>query len=374
MTPEEKNIEQRILPYRFWLSVCISAFLILAVVLYLPLRFQRLNSLPHSEDAESMMHEEDMNNHGGHGTETMHEEEDIREGIAVNFSRIPLQSLIGTTTFLSFFVNEKPDGKPIPSHLLSYEHEKLMHVIGIRDDLEEFFHIHPEPAAEEGVLSVEHIFSKPGIYKIFSEIKIGSKIHSFGHQKFRVEGFGSVSEKNVSFARNRSVGGYRISLSAPEHAVQKKESELTFDIHTLGGEEVSVENYLGARMHLAVIKDDLSQFVHTHPEEGMDHHGFLPFPFFKEVLANGAGHASVEAKHGINFHVAFPEPGLYKVFAQFRPQGTALPPDEALLASFWIRVEEKAPFAQSQSTLIAISVILMVVLGAAVKKYLTVPP
>ncbi len=40
----------------------------------------------------------------------------------------------------------------------------------------------------------------------------------------------------------------------------------------------------------------------------------------------------------IQFHVMFPEPGLYKVFAQFRPENADLKEDEAIVASFWIKV------------------------------------
>ena len=42
----------------------------------------------------------------------------------------------------------------------------------------------------------------------------------------------------------------------------------------------------------------------------------------------------------IDIMAAFPKPGLYKVFAQFRPKGIELPQDEALTASFWIKVVE----------------------------------
>ena len=43
----------------------------------------------------------------------------------------------------------------------------------------------------------------------------------------------------------------------------------------------------------------------------------------------------------VNFHAVFPETGVYKIFAQFRPKGIDLPQDEAFAASFWIKVEEK---------------------------------
>ena len=73
----------------------------------------------------------------------------------------------------------------------------------------------------------------------------------------------------------------------------------------------------------------------------------------------------------INFSAVFPEAGLYKVFAQFRPKGIDLPQDEALTASFWVRVEEKAPLAISGWWINLLwSAAAIVILGFLVKKYL----
>ena len=138
-------------------------------------------------------------------------------------------------------------------------------------------------------------------------------------------------------------------------------------------------------MHLAVIKDDLTQFIHTHPENGAaDHHGFQ---FIPEVSAHG-GESLGAIEDTILFHVSFPEAGLYKVFAQFRPEGTNLPLDEALTASFWIQVEgqgEGMPEGHRESTLLkpplssewwlllVVSLFLIGLLSFAVRKFIQVP-
>jgi len=160
-----------------------------------------------------------------------------------------------------------------------------------------------------------------------------------------------------------------------------REIGLSFDIHTLTGQEVDVEEYLGADMHLSVIKDDRSQFIHTHPESG--NHGHSLNNGFTETANADAGHdeapstgSSVNSgDEAIVFNVTFPEAGLYKAFAQFRPEGVNLPAGEALLAEFWIQVEEKSPLPISQWWLLLIvSAILITGLSWWVKGYLKVRP
>ena len=114
---------------------------------------------------------------GGHADDhaaLYHEENDIREGIAVSLNVSPVPVIIGTSTKLDFFVNEKPGNIPVSLSALEFNHTKLMHVVGIRSDMNEFFHIHPEPIPMReydpviaSTLSVPYRFSNPGRYKIW---------------------------------------------------------------------------------------------------------------------------------------------------------------------------------------------------------------
>lgn len=311
----------------------------------------------------------------GHGV--YHEDRDIREGLAVNFNMAPVPVMIGTSTRLDFFVNQKPGNIPVPASDLEIEHTKLMHVIGVRDDMNEFFHIHPQPTSTPGLLIVDHIFSHPGHYKIWSQVEKDGVIHTFGHPTIEVQGEGDHSNKEVSFGRNMIVGDYQVTLKLNEPAVKGMETSLSFDVHTLTGQEIEVEPYVGADMHLAVIKDDLTQFIHAHPEgheiNVNEQHGALRV--ISEAKAHGVEeeHATSEAADKtISFHVVFPESGLYRMYAQFRPKGTDFASDESLTASFWVRVDEKTSLKVSRFSLVIISLISISVLSWIVKKALVV--
>lgn len=378
--------------WQFSFLVAFSLFLIVTFVLYLPLRF-RSGLMDHNDeqvmmDGNSMMEDD----HGKHAA-LYQEENEVKEGLVVNLSILDVPyatHATGRPLFFDFWVNEMPNRTPVSLDQLEVSNTKLMHVIGVRSDMNGFFHLHPEPvsidpnipAGQRQMLSTEFKFEQPGRYKIWSEIKKDGINHVFGHPEISVVGDGPVENKEVSFARNVIIGSYQLSLFVKEPVSRGQEQRLSFDLHTLTGQELKMENYLGVPMHLTVIKDDWSQFIHTHPGmdesdmDMMDSHGFGPV---KVVRAHeGAENEKVEnvkSDETADFNVVFPTAGRYKVFAQFRPEGAFLPEGEAMLATFWIEVQEKAPpVVSSQIWLVLVSVILIIILSLAVSRYLKVKP
>ncbi|MEK9195485.1 MAG: hypothetical protein AAB975_03855, partial [Patescibacteria group bacterium] len=285
-----------------------------------------------------------------------------------------------SSTRLDFFVNQKPGNEPIPYYALEVEHLRRMHVIGVRSDMNEFFHIHPSETYEPGIFSGGYTFANPGKYKIWSEIKKDEVNYAFGHPPVVVQGIGTTENKQVSFARQFLVGNYQALLSLDEPVVKGHPHDLTFEIHTPDGRDVELDDYLAAKMHLTLIKDDWKQFIHTHPK-GPGHSATLRV--INVANANGGDkhsgaqmddHAATPSNvHGIPFQVIFPEAGLYKAFAQFRPKNSTLLPDEALTAEFWIEVKDKAPSGISAWTgLLIVSLIAIGVLTWLVRRYLKV--
>lgn len=370
--------------WHFWWLVVFSLFLIITFIYYLPTKF--LNQLAGDNYMMEDMHRE-MDNHANDEsmkehmnaemTEEgmMYEESDVKNGLVVNLNISPASYVAGGLLKLDFSVNMKPGNTLVSGQDLQIEHEKPMHIIGVRSDLSEFLHLHP--ALSDNIFSVDHIFVKPGVYKIWSEIKKDNVIYIFGHSEISVAGEGLISEKNVSFGRNVIAEDYQVSLETDMPLIKNRENKLYFDIHDLLGNEINVEDYLGARMHLTIVKDDLKQIIHTHPKHGLEDSHDHSF----KVINRAKAHGGVEDEHQveeevIGFSVNFTESGLYKAFAQFRPKGTNLPEDKALLAEFWLQVEEKAPSVVSPVSpwwgLLIASAVLIVILGLAVNKFIRV--
>ncbi len=331
----QEFMEKNLLRSRFWTYLILTFLLIVTFVYYLPTRFLLQAQMPNG-----MM--EDMT---PPGEAVYYEENDVTVGLAVNFLPLAISTVGTPTEELRFFVNDRPSGLPVPNYVLEIDNTKLMHVIGVRDDLEEFFHIHPAPTTIPGVFSASYTFAASGNYKVWSEIKQGGTVHTFGHKPFSVGQLGASQIKPVSFSRQIEVGKYKVNLNLDEPIMADHEHNLAFSILDSNGQPVALADYLGTKIHLSIIKDDWSEFIHTHPLNDGDVHASAPFKFTARALANGSEvHDLMETmpmEDMISFVVNFPEPGFYRAFAQFRPANANLGQDDYLLASFWIEVEDQ---------------------------------
>ncbi len=366
----KKKKEQGSAPaYRLPFFMCLSLLIALVTIYVLPDRFfHEASRMPNA------VHEDGMaSRHPVMRGAVYHEALAVHDGPTIFLSVHPPRPVTtGTTTRLEFFANEQPGGIPISVERLQRDHTKLMHVIGVREDLTEFFHLHPEPAGAPGLFIADHVFRKPGRYELWSEIKKDDTNHLFDHDEIIVEGAGVRYAKDVFFGRSAIAGDYQVLLDYDEPLVTGAESDIAFDVRDLFGRGVAVAPYLAADMHLSVIKDDLTAMIHAHPEDmQMMHEGMGPM-VIPAALAHGGSNVETKGEdEKIAFHIVFPEAGIYKLFAQFRPAGAALPADEALTASFWVRVEEEQPFALSPWWMyLVISVLVMTVLSVVVHQYL----
>jgi hypothetical protein len=89
--------------------------------------------------------------------------------------------------------------------------------------------------------------------------------------------------------------GYRVQLDAgPARAGEP--TELSFQV-TRDGDDVAVDDYLGAKGHLVALRSGDLAYLHTHPVEGHGHEG------------------------AISFETQFPSEDRYRLFLQFKHRG-----------------------------------------------------
>ncbi len=310
-TVPKKEAQQKVLGAKKWGFIALSVLLALTFIYVLPTNFMHQTMMMTTE-------------HGGHG-ET-HEESTVKEGLVVKSTHVPETIQVNSPAVLRFSVLDLPpksdvgDYAPIYVDDLEIEHEKYMHVIGMRDDLTNFFHIHPAKVSP-GVWEVPGMFREAGNYKIWSDVKQAGVIHSFGHTPFNVSDASGVPGPALKavpdFSTTYSSGAYRVVLKTDGVLSSKAPGNVGFDIFDQSGNPISLDNFLGAQMHLAVIKDDLSVYVHTHPSDAShDDAGHMHsiVPFVKTAHAD-AGH-DMSTPHGmadvatfsaqVPFQVSFP--------------------------------------------------------------------
>jgi hypothetical protein len=92
----------------------------------------------------------------------------------------------------------------------------------------------------------------------------------------------------------------------------------------------NLQPYLGAAMHIAIVKDDFSRFIHTHGEVHTT-------STLQATTVNTVTHYHPAPPKifgpDIEAHVVFPESGLYQVFGEFQHEG------KVVVVDFSVRVE-----------------------------------
>jgi hypothetical protein len=235
----------------------------------------------------------------------------VKQGLSVQL--LAGEASVLQPTPLRFRVFELPQESP----------EKLMHVIGVREDLGAFFHLHPQRAAP-GMWETVHKFTDAGRYQIWTDIKRQGVVYSFAHPRFPVVGETLATPRGPIPRLQDRKQGYEISLNLSEsEPVAGRTNAFVVIVRDDAGNQVRTDFYLGALMHVVIVKSDLSVYHHAHAKEHW------------------------KSGRAVSFDHVFRQPGLYKLFAQFRPEKTTLPPDEAILAEFWVKVDTSPKNANS---------------------------
>lgn len=208
---------------------------------------------------------------------------------------------------------KEADGSPAA---LSIEHERLLHVIVVSADMKDFSHIHPDDeagysdsAARNADFTVTHTFSRAGEYIIAIDYMHGL-VHESRRLPLKVTGSpmqGQLTRYDLGYRD----AGYDVQLRLIP-PLSGDISTLQFTIKKDGEFATDLAPYLGAAMHVAIVKDDLSQFIHAHGEV---HPPGTPPP-----SSVSHQHAPPPSRFGpvIESHLAFPEPGLYWIFGEFK--------------------------------------------------------
>jgi hypothetical protein len=249
---------------------------------------------------------------------------------------VPERPRAGARTELTFTL---ADGSGQPIQELMTHHARKLHVLIVSDDMQVLGHIHPhdfrEPV-EDGEAKVFFTFPRAGRYLIAMDFMTEEGAHS-AHFSVKVAGSGEAAKPATGAAPPRihlaklgkddhhtkpvvlhgrdHADGYAVSLQRPDAITAGEPVSLVYRFTEDGAPVTNLRPYLDAPLHLAVVKEDLSQFQHEHGtvpgEEHAGHSGHGP-----------GGHAShtYEGPSAFGPEVTatlnFPEPGIYYLFGQ----------------------------------------------------------
>jgi len=244
--------------------------------------------------------------------------------VVVDLETRPAELKAGIPASILFFIKDT-EGNPIQD--LTITHERLVHVMVLSADFSVFAHIHPDDFGaitpemiRKAEFIVRYSFPKGGTYLIALDSAVKDVPFS-EHFTVEVGGLPAMGPLKKDFSQEKRFGEYQVSLiSAPARITAGKETVLRYTIKKGGRAVADLEPYLSAPMHVAVVKDDLSTFIHEH--------GVLPGMDGGMHAMEGHMHMMhVPDKFGpeIDVHIAFPAKGIYQIFSEVKHQGRVIP-------------------------------------------------
>lgn len=182
--------------------------------------------------------------------------------------------------------------------LLAYveEQTKLLHLYVVRNDLQDFRHLHPT-MADDGTWTTRVNLAGPGAYRVIAEFTPAT---GDSHVVLGRTGIvpGTWSPQEVSVTTDGDNGTVRIT--APETVRSGPDQRMTLTVTDAEGRPPALGTYLGTYAHLTGFEVETGGFTHAHP---------FGEP---EVTDDGAE---------LSFHTEIAEPGRYVFFVQVRVDG-----------------------------------------------------
>lgn len=316
-----RSQKKELIAPRFLRTVAIEAFLMLGLLLCVAL-------LRHEVPARHYAHMNHSHMAGEH-THSDHEGHMGHSGLGpAPEARLETDSaeIVAKTPVLVKVHLQGTDRRPFEG--LVVHHERILHAIIIGEDLTVFAHIHPEdlgPVTDEMVkeatFPLRFTFPKAGKYLIGFDFATEDGQYS-DKAYLSVSGRPAMTKPKIDQSTEKDFGAYHVSLKGSRGKIKAgADTLLRFLIKENGKPITNLEPYLGAPMHLAIVRSGLTEFIHAHGFTPGDLHGHM--------------HAGPSERYGpeIDAEIVFPVKGVYKIFSQVRHA------DKVLLFDFTVKVE-----------------------------------
>ncbi|MGW2331120.1 hypothetical protein ACWC5C_35935 [Streptomyces sp. NPDC001700] len=203
----------------------------------------------------------------------------------------------GKSADLRFAIVRDATGRQVTGY--AREHDKELHLIVASRDLAEYRHLHPTRAAD-GTWSTPVDLPRAGGYRVFADFKPqGGEALTLGAD-LAVSGAYEPTRLPAHQATAKA-DGYEVELGGG--LTPGKAGELTLTVTKNGKPVRDLQPYLGAYGHLVALRSGDLAYLHVHP--------------------NGEpGDGKTRPGPGISFTATAPSPGAYRLFLDFKHQGT----------------------------------------------------
>jgi hypothetical protein len=208
-------------------------------------------------------------------------------------------------------IRDPETGAPVPSFAMV--HDRLLHLFIVSRTLDSFAHVHPEPAGN-GTFELKH-FAPPGEYMLIADFLPHGGAAQMLQRAIVTPGYAGPMLAPVPVPQpgpaEQVAHGVRIRLEVGELAPRKAASlRFTVTDAATGKPANDLEPFLGAAAHMLIVRADLTEAIHGHPDEQ-------------------------DASSVVTFDPLMPTAGTYKMWVQFQRAG------QVLTAPFVIEVRDR---------------------------------
>ncbi|WP_374720607.1 hypothetical protein [Peribacillus tepidiphilus] len=228
-----------------------------------------------SAETESAGHGEDA----GEGSHSHDADSSHNEGSQVN------AFVYNDKNKIKIYLKDKA-GNPIDD--LEVNHEKILHLIIVDEQLQKYYHLHPDRTGE-GEFSIGNSLPD-GYYKAFIDIKPKSQAYEVEPVPFVVGNPNTVTHGHAMVPDTtftKTVDGEEVTLNVSSFKAGE-DVKLSFDL-----DQTNLTPYLGAMGHVVILDEYGKKFLHVHPSNETE-------PIFETT---------------------FDKPGIYKIWAEFQQNG-----------------------------------------------------
>jgi hypothetical protein len=193
-------------------------------------------------------------------------------------------------------------------------HERQLHLIVVRRDLNFFTHQHPEKGSDGTFDLSRFVFPTSGEYHLFIDTAPKGAGGQVLMTSLKVEGKPDVPPSVPSAPSSKQqVGDITVALKDPAALKPRKTLPFAVTLQDSNGPVLDLQPYLGAMGHMIMIHEDAQTFVHSHPDERDSENG---------------------KKGQIVFLVRPPKPGNYRAWVEFKRN------DKVQIAEFKLEVSD----------------------------------
>ena len=212
----------------------------------------------------------------------------------------------GQKTTFRITIRHPLTGEPVTQ--FGEVHDRLFHFFIVSRDMTQFFHEHPV-LEKDGSFTIEHVLPAAGQYMLFSDFMpvgggpqlIATPLTTAGFDGDIASSWPNL-KPDTSFTK--TANGVSVELKVePGKLIAGEEADLPIHFEDVksGAPVTNLQRYLGAFGHAMMLSEDMTEHVHSHPEQMLE----------GTTITEGGGPDLV-------FHALFPKPGHYRIWLQFQ--------------------------------------------------------